>query len=58
MILIYYIFYNPEPSDLNNKNPDIERPIQQTAIKQEKIIVDNHLSKTYLFSIPSGEFSK
>ena len=50
-ILIFYIL---EPSDLNNKNPNIARPIQLAIIKQEKIIVDTHLSKTYLFSTPEG----
>jgi hypothetical protein len=46
------LFYILEPSDLNNKNPDIARPTQQTIIKQQKIIVDIHLSNTYLFSVP------
>jgi hypothetical protein len=51
-LFLFYDFYNPELSDLNNKNPNIARPIQQAKMKQEKIIVVTHLSNTYLFSKP------
>jgi hypothetical protein len=54
-LLRILVFYIPEPSDLNNKNPNIIRPTQQAIIKQQKIIVDTHLSNTYLFSVPSAK---
>ena len=42
----------PDPSDLNNKNPNIAKPIQQAIIKHENIIVVTHLSNRYLFPKP------
>jgi len=50
LILKYFIIYIPEPSDLNNKNPKIARPISQIIIRHEKIIEVTHLSNKYLFS--------
>jgi len=37
---------------LNNKNPNIAKPIAQIEIKHEKIIVVIHISNKYLFPKP------